>query len=298
MAEYEFSYDAPAKINLYLKITGRRPDGYHELETLMQKIALFDRLYFTLLPQSGIRLDCGDCGLPEDNNNIIFRAASLFFDFTARKKQGVHIVLEKNIPIAAGLGGGSSDAAAVLLALDRLCATHCSCKELADLGLQLGADVPFFIYDMSTGWATGIGEELTSAAPIADFLVVLANPGIAVSTKWAYETFALTSSKNIFNLYCSQKEKYQNVSGASSATCLFTPKELKNDLEEVTSGKFCVISKIKRKMLDGGALGALMSGSGPTVFGLFSKACRREAEMCCQELQKEFDQVYLVAPLP
>ena len=297
MAEHEFCYQAPAKINLYLKITGRRSDGYHELETLMQKIALFDRLNFTLLPQSGIRLDCGECGLPEDKNNIIFRAASLFFDFTATQQQGVRIVLEKNIPIAAGLGGGSSDAAAVLLALDRLCATHCSRKELADLGLQLGADVPFFVYEMSTGWATGIGEELSPATPLTDFLVVLANPGISVSTKWAYETFALTSAENIFNLYCSQKENHGNMSGVNGRDCPFTPKELKNDLEDVTSGKFCVIKKIKQKMLDEGALGALMSGSGPTVFGLFSKACRQEAETCCQELQKEFDQVYLVAPL-
>jgi 4-diphosphocytidyl-2-C-methyl-D-erythritol kinase len=297
MAERQLCFDAPAKINLVLKITGRRPDGYHELKTLMQKLALFDRLKCTLFQKSGILLDCGQSGLPEDENNIVFRAASLFFEHTGRKNQGVRIILEKNIPVAAGLGGGSSDAAAVLLSLNQICETGCSVDELAAMGLQLGADVPLFIYDMPAAWATGVGEKLTPAIPLTDFLVVLANPGISVSTKWAYETFALTSEEKIFNLYSSQKENQGNLSVASLGSRPFTPDELENDLEKVTAGKFSVINKIKQKMYAGGAAGAMMSGSGPTVFGLFSKECSNQAEECCRTLQQKFEQVYLVNPL-
>ena len=165
------------------------------------------------------------------------------------------------------------------------------------MGLTLGADVPLFIFDMAAAWATGIGEKLESAVPLSGYHVLLVNPGIAVSTKWAYETFALTSGQNIFNLCSSQKERSKINKGADFCKRPFQPDELMNDLETVTADKFSVIGKIKQGLLAGGAAGAMMSGSGPTVFGLFAANMHQQAEQCCREFKKEYDQVYLVDPL-
>jgi 4-diphosphocytidyl-2-C-methyl-D-erythritol kinase len=297
MAALSLSFYAPAKINLYLKITGQRTDGYHELETLMQKLALYDHLQFDLKNGKGINLDCGSSGLPTDERNIVYRAAQLFLEHTGYSGQGIKIVVRKNIPVAAGLGGGSSDAGAVLLALNELLATTCSVEELAALGLRLGADVPLFVHDMPAAWATGVGERLSPAIPLSGYVVVLVNPGIPVSTKWVYETFALTSGENIFNLSSSQKENSKNSAVARFCASPFAPRHLLNDLETVTAGKFSVISDIKEKMYAAGAAGTMMSGSGPTVFGLFAKTCINRAKTCCRELQQEYRQVYLVDPL-
>ncbi len=297
MGSHQLCLEAPAKINLYLEITGRRSDGYHELNTLMQKLALFDTLCFTLTDEPGIHLTCPGTDLPIDEGNIVYRAAQIFFEEQGRAEQGVEIIIQKNIPVAAGLGGGSSDAATVLLALDRLLVTQRSTKELAVLALRLGADVPLFVHDMACAWATGIGEQLQSAVPLVGYQVLLVNPGISVSTKWAYETFALTSEQNIFNLSCSQKEDSVNIRNVSWCTQSFRPEELANDLETVTQNKFSVIGSLKKKMLTAGAAGALMSGSGSTVFGLFADDADDQAKRCYQELQQEYDQVYLVHPL-
>jgi len=288
---------APAKINLYLKITGQRTDGYHELNTLMQKLALFDELEVEPTAEPGIFLTCPNADLAVDKNNIVYRAVRLFLDRTGRSGQGIKIVLTKKIPIAAGLGGGSSDAAATLLGLDRLLAAECTREELAAMGLMLGADVPFFIYDMAAAWATGIGEKLAAAVPLAGYRVLLVNPGLSVSTKWAYETFALTSGQNIFNLSSSQKEYGEIDQGAAFCKRPFQPEELVNDLETITADKFSVIGEIKQQLLTAGAAGAMMSGSGPTVFGLFAADAHRQAEHCCNEFKNKYDKVYLVDPL-
>ncbi len=287
----------PAKINLYLKITGQREDGYHELNMLMQKIALYDRLELEPVQESGIFLSCPDTDLPVDERNLVYRAASLYMERTGKIDQGIRIVLDKNIPIAAGLGGGSSDAAATLLGLDKLFATRIAREELAVMGLLLGADVPFFINDTVAAWASGIGEKLTTAVPLTGYHIVLVNPGIAVSTKWAYETFALTSAENIFNLSSSQNERDGVTADFTFCNRPFQLEYLSNDLETVTADKYSVIGKIKRRLLVAGAAGSMMSGSGPTVFGLFSDDAYNQAEQCCHELKKEFAQVYLVAPL-
>lgn len=297
MAGQQLCLQAPAKINLYLKITGRRPDGYHELNTLMQKLALYDTLYFTLTDKSGIQLCCPKTDLPVDEGNIVHRAARLFLEQQNRADQGLEITVQKKIPIAAGLGGGSSDAATVLLALNRLLHTGCSTGELADLGLRLGADVPLFVHDMACAWATGIGEQLQPAVPITGYHVLLANPGIAVSTKWAYENFALTSGQNIFNLSCSQNGKSQESHAVPLNMRPFQPKDLANDLEAVTAAELSVIGRIKDTMLAAGSAGALMSGSGSTVFGLFTDKAYAGAKQCCRVLQQEYDQVFLVQPL-
>jgi 4-diphosphocytidyl-2-C-methyl-D-erythritol kinase len=297
MVDQRLCLAAPAKINLYLKITGRRPDGYHELNTLMQKLALYDELELALVPESGIHLFCPGADLPEDERNIVHRAARLFLEQTGRVDQGIRIVLKKNIPVAAGLGGGSSDAATVLTGLDSLLATGCGRDELAEMGLGLGADVPLFIHDMAAAWATGIGEKLEVAVPLAGYRVLLVNPGIGVSTKWAYETFALTAAGKKISLSCSQKEQSEFDRPASFCKRLIQPDELVNDLEAVTADKYSVINIIKQRLLAAGAVVAMMTGSGPTVFGIFSSDFYKQARQCSQELHKEYYQVYLVAPL-
>ncbi|WP_417914915.1 4-(cytidine 5'-diphospho)-2-C-methyl-D-erythritol kinase [Candidatus Electronema sp. JM] len=293
------TFRAPAKINLYLKILGRRPDGYHELDTLMQKIALYDELELSLPDTPGIQLICQHADLPEDEGNIVFRAARLFLEQTGKADFGVRIVLRKRIPLAAGLGGGSSDAAAVLRGLNQLTGAGCTTEELAVMGLRLGADVPFFVQEHPAAWAGGIGERLEPAEPLRGCTVLLVNPGIAVSTKWAYETFsqtagriALTAAGKKFNL-----SNFSNESGLPLRRRAFLPSDLLNDLERVTAEKHRVIGRLKARLLAAGAAGAMMSGSGSTVFGLFIAGTEAQAESCLRELQQEYGQAYLVAPL-
>jgi 4-diphosphocytidyl-2-C-methyl-D-erythritol kinase len=286
----KLSLAAPAKINLYLKILGRRPDGYHELRTLMQKLSLCDELELSLAAEPGIRLACPKANLPEDEANIAFRAARLFLSRTGNERQGVRITLRKNIPLAAGLGGGSSDAAAVLRGLNQLFDATCSIEELAELGLELGADVPFFVHALPAAWAGGVGERLAPAKPLRGFTVLLVNPGFAVSTKWAYETFALTAAGKKFNL-----SNFSSESGLDLVKQSVQPGGLANDLETVTAEKYSVIGELKQRLLAAGAAGAMMSGSGPTVFGLF--AVKKQAEQCLQELSGEHRQIFLAEPL-
>ncbi len=297
MSAQWLTLSAPAKVNLYLKITGRRSDGYHELDTLMQKLALYDRVKLRKTAKPGISLSCPDSDLAGDRSNIAYRAAELFLARCNVPHGGVEIVLQKNIPMAAGLGGGSSDAAAVLLGLERLFATGCSRGDLARIGLELGADVPFFVHDLPAARCTGIGEEIQPAAPLADHVVLLVNPSIAVSTKWAYETFALTVGKNIFNLSSSPNKNQGQGSRNSRLSNPGQACELYNDLEQVSVEKYPEIAQIKNDLLAGGAAGALMSGSGSTVFGLFAADCLQKAEQCRQAFSGKYEQVYLVDPL-
>ena len=253
---------APAKINLYLAIKGKRADGYHDIESLMQKIDLADQIQLRIGGQ-GIRLTCVGADLPTDEGNLAYRAADAFLRKTGRS--GVDIFLEKKIPVAAGLGGGSSDAAAVLRGLNRLFAVDMADDELLALAKPLGADVPFFMYDWPAAWATGIGEKLTMAEPLADCHLVLVNPGLAVSTGWVYENFALTSGSNTFILARGRQ--------SGDSLSLWRPKmpeDLYNDLEAVTIPHYPEIEQIKNELRQDGAVGVLMSGSGPTVFGLFT----------------------------
>ena len=288
---------APAKINLYLKVIGQRADGFHELNTLMQKVSLDDQLELTLTAEQGICLSCPDSDLPEDDRNIVFRAARLYLEQTGNSEQGIGIVLKKRIPVAAGLGGGSSDAAAVLNGLNQLLATRCSLAELAEMGLALGADVPLFVYPMPAAWATGVGEQLTAAVPLTGYRILLVNPGISVSTKWVFETFALTAAEKKISLSCSQKKCHQSDRGAEFCKSSFQPDALCNDLEEVTARQLDVIDKIRNQLLAAGAAGAMMTGSGSTVFGLFAEGNEELRTACYQKVKQEYDQVFLVDPL-
>ncbi len=211
--------------------------------------------------------------------------------------QGIHITLKKKIPIAAGLGGGSSDAAAVLVGLDKLFATGCSKRELALMGLKLGADVPLFIYDWPVAWATGIGEKLEPALGVEKCQVLLVNPGFSVSTKWVYEKLSLTLGENIYNLSDSPSEQDCYALERSFTQHGFQSTDLYNDLEQVTIPSFERIGLIKKQILAAGASGVLMSGSGPTVFGIFPQAMRAQAEECCQQLLKNYKYTFLVDPV-
>ena len=290
---------APAKVNLYLKITGRREDGYHYLATLMQKISLFDQIAIEKI-ESGILLRCPNSDLPEDESNIAFRAAKKFLDKTFWQqgdKAGAAITLSKSIPVAAGLGGGSSDAAAVLKGLNQLFATNCSEEELLAMGASLGADVPFFVADQPVAWATGIGDQLHPALPLLGYRVVVVNPGFSVSTPWVYDKFALTVGKNINNL-----KNLQNSDASGDLHQVFSarairPDELVNDLEQVTSSYYQEIEVLKQRLVKGGAVAAMMSGSGPTVFGLFQTSEAERALVCAQELKRGYQNTFLVDPL-
>ena len=279
---------APAKINLFLKVLNRRPDGYHEIESLMQKIDLCDILHFSRHGED-ISLSCPETTLPEDQGNIIYRAAQAFFSATGIKA-GIKIILEKKIPIAAGLGGGSSDAAAVVIGLNTLLKSNLGREELLDIASPLGADVPFFVEAYSAAMATGIGDKLEQVKSLEGFSIVLVNPGFGVSTKWVYENFPLTSNSNPYILARGQKVA-ENFHAAAPG--LF--EELGNDLEVVTINRYTEIEHIKKELKQAGAATSLMSGSGPTVFGLFLS--KEDAERSFKQLCNKYrGNVFLTRP--
>jgi 4-diphosphocytidyl-2-C-methyl-D-erythritol kinase len=256
----EFVCEAPAKINLYLAIKGKRADGFHELETRMVKLTLADRLHLTRR-NSGITLQCPESDLPTGEGNLVYRAAMVFFAALGTGG-GIHIVLEKKVPVAAGLGGGSSDAAAVLRGLNRLYDFPFSSVELAGLARPLGADVPFFVDECTAAWATGIGDEIHADYISPSGWIVLVNPGFPVSTQWVYENFTLTTGGNPYIL---GRDFVHGIDACAGPGNL----PLYNELEAVTIRKYPELGRIKAELLADGAHGALMSGSGPTVFGLF-----------------------------
>ena len=251
---------APAKVNLFLRVLAKRPDGYHELETRMQKLGLCDRIVLTVRERSGIRLKCNRDDLPVDETNLAWRAAAAFFAASRQgTRYGVDIELEKNIPVAAGLGGGSSDAGTVFKGLNALFDNEFSESVLLDFGRKLGADVPFFITEYNAVLATGIGDRMEPVQSLDQCTFLLINPGFTVSTRWVYENFALTRDTKNSTLPGFRK----------SDPDALLPTGMTNDLEWVTIGRYPELAEIKRKLLAAGAAAALMSGSGPTVFGIF-----------------------------
>jgi 4-diphosphocytidyl-2-C-methyl-D-erythritol kinase len=259
----QVTLQTPAKINLCLSVLGKRSDGYHEVEMVMQAIGLYDTVTVSRAP-SGISVRCGAQGVPEGEANIAWRAARAMLDRTGRSTfSGLEVVIEKRIPVAAGLGGGSSDAAAVLAACNDLLGHGLDRQELAMIGTGLGMDVPFFFHG-PTAQAKGRGEVLTLLTPPRPFWVLLANPGFETSTAWVYKNvnFGLTKKADCNNIASLPVGKIAEM--------------LHNDLETVTAAAHPVIGEMERALLDAGALGARMSGSGPTVFGVFATeaACR------------------------
>jgi 4-diphosphocytidyl-2-C-methyl-D-erythritol kinase len=261
---------SPAKVNLRLEILRRREDGYHELRSIFQKISLSDTLSISLKREKGISITTDHPDLPLGRGNLVYRAAQMILK-KSEYKGGLHIDIRKEIPLGAGLGGGSSNAATILKALDQLLEIGLPMKELMKMGLSIGADVPFFFLD-GAAIATGVGENLKKIE-LPDLSYVLINPNFEVSTRWAYENFILTKRHFHFNLQGFVKTP-------EGISCL-----LWNDLEGVVSHKYPQIEGIKKLLLSAGASGALMTGSGPTVFGIFSG--KREAEKAFKKLEHQ-----------
>lgn len=266
---------AYAKINLALDVLYKRPDGYHEVAMIMQAVQLADTITLTSQP-TDISLSVNIPGLPADNRNLAYRAALLLKPY-ASPKQGVQIKLEKKIPLAAGLAGGSADAAAVLKGLNRLWELNLTMDELSKLAAQLGSDVPFCLYN-STMLATGRGEVLEPLSRMPACYVVLAKPAIEVPTAWVYQQFRADRVSRRPDIAAMRNCLDEgNLDGVA--------RNLANVLESVTIPAHPEIAKIKEAMLTNGAMAALMSGSGPTVFGLTPSrekadeiACRLKAE--------------------
>lgn len=277
---------ALAKVNLGLDVVRRREDGYHEVRMVMQTIHLYDSLTIEKAGEPGIFITANLDFLPTDENNLIYKAAKLMQDAYGIR-EGVSVDLQKRIPVAAGLAGGSTDAAAVLYGMNELFRLGLKRRKLMELGVNIGADVPYCLM-RGTALAEGIGEKLRSLPPMPKCPVLIAKPGIGVSTKFVYENLKLDkdiSHPNIYGQIAAIRNK--DLKGAARL--------MGNLLETVTVLHYPVIDEIKRCMKENGALNAMMSGSGPTVFGLFEDEGTAKAaygEMVKSRLAK---QVYLTS---
>lgn len=260
---------ALGKINLGLDVLGRRENGYHDVRMVMQTVYLYDRIIMKKSKTPGIRLETNLYYLPVNENNLAYQAAQMLMD-EFHMEEGVSIQLDKHIPVAAGMAGGSSNAAAVLFGMNRMFSLGLSQKELMERGVKLGADVPYCIM-RGTVLAEGIGEILTPLSPMPKCYVLIAKPAISVSTKMVYE-----------KLDSHEIEDHPDIDGILAGLKAGDLKKVAgsmgNVLERVTVDAYPVIDQIKKMMIKEGALNAMMSGSGPTVFGIFEeKATTRKA---------------------
>ena len=282
----DISVKALAKINLGLDVVRRREDGYHEVRMVMQTIHLFDRLEMAKNSSGEISITTNLSFLPTNRNNLIYRAAELLRE-EFQIKDGLTINLHKHIPVAAGMAGGSTDAAAVLYGMNRMFDLGLKREELMERGVKIGADVPYCIM-RGTALAEGIGEKLTALPPMVKCPVLIAKPQISVSTKFVYENLRLndkTVHPDMDALVENIRKKDLNAVAS----------EMGNVLETVTIPNYPVIAQIKEHMLEQGAVGAMMSGSGPTVFGLFEDG---DTAVAAYEKMKESGlakQVYLTS---
>ncbi len=269
------------KINLGLDVLGRRENGYHDVKMVMQTVYLYDRIVLQKTKTPGIRLKTNLFYLPVNENNLAYRAAKLLID-EFHIKEGVYITLEKHIPVAAGMAGGSSNAAAVLYGMNRIFRLGLTEQELMERGVKLGADVPYCIM-RGTVLAEGIGEELTPLPPMPRCYVLLAKPPISVSTKLVYEKLdahEIIEHPDIDGI----------IGGLEAGDLRHVASRMGNVLEQVTIEEYPVIEKIKNIMKEEGALNALMSGSGPTVFGIYEDkytACQAAARIKKSGLVKQ-----------
>jgi 4-diphosphocytidyl-2-C-methyl-D-erythritol kinase len=264
---------AHAKINLYLEITGKRPDGYHTLSTIFQTISLGDEL--TFVPAQDLELTCSDPSLPVDERNLVMKAAMRLRE-TLQEPHGAKIYLKKNVPMGAGLGGGSSDAAATLKALLKLWKRRMSERSLAKLAVQLGADVPFFLKGGACA-ATGIGDNLRPLKPLPKTWLVIVYPGFGVSTKEAYSKVKLPFTDRPARLQVDPRQS------------------LFNRFESFVFPGHPELPRLKQELLGTGATAALMSGSGSAIFGLTRS--RTQGTEILSRIQKKYNQCWLVHTL-
>lgn len=274
--------DAKGKINLTLDVLFKRPDGYHEVEMIMQTVALKDIVSLKLISQPIIELKTNYPQLARDEDNLAFQAARLMIK-EYRLDAGISITLDKNIPLAAGLAGGSANAAAVIVGINELFQLKRPQEELMSLGKKIGADVPFCILG-KTALARGIGEKLSPLKSLSGFGVLLVNPPYSVSTKEVYNRLDVKNIKtrpDTQGMISHIKER--NIEKISSGLC--------NVLEEVTLKLYPKLSDIKKQLIQRGALGSLMSGSGPTVFGLFENP--RDAKRAADDEMKSGNKIFV-----
>jgi 4-diphosphocytidyl-2-C-methyl-D-erythritol kinase len=265
---------APAKINWFLSVLTKRKDGYHDINSLMQCVSLYDDLLF--YSASTLQVIC-DSDIPLEDN-LVYKAASLLQKYASCRK-GIKIILHKNIPTSAGLGGGSSDAASTLLGLNTLWGLGLKKRELAAIGLEIGSDVPFFLNGPSA-LIQGRGERITHLDFDSSMALLLVKPPVSVSTAWAYKTMKKLTKKTIdIKLFCRAFDERDFASLSNM---------LKNDLEKIVVKEYPVVGKIKSGLLEQGSVLSAMSGSGPTVFGVFestakaSSAAREFSEHWCR----------------
>ncbi len=276
---------SPAKINLFLEILRKREDGYHEIVSLMQAIDLQDEIILERRDKGvEISTDHPDC--PADESNLAYQAAQMLLK-DLKIKEGVSIHIKKKIPIAAGLGGGSSNAATTLIGINQLYELGIPSPKLHLMASQLGSDVPFFL-GSGPALVKGRGEKLEPVTIFDDYWLALVYPGFKVSTKWAYETLKiyLTKIKKEFNL-----KNLENREEFFKALLCFG-----NDLEEVVKERYPVIGQIKDILISSGAVKSSMSGSGPTVYGVFEQ--KPEAEEVAREIRRGHWEVFLSQPIP
>lgn len=275
---------ARAKINLGLDVLGKREDGYHEVRMVMQTIGIYDRLILTKIPEEEIRITSNLAFLPVNENNLIYKAIKLLKD-EYHFPGGISVDLNKFIPVAAGMAGGSTDAASTMFGVNRLFGLNLSMGKMMELGVRLGADVPYCVM-RGTALAEGIGEKLTRITPVPHMWILIAKPQINVSTRLVYEQLDMGGI-----------QKHPDIDGIIRAIeaqdVVRIAQSMGNVLENVTVPLYPVIETIKQDMLSNGAINAMMSGSGPTVFGIFPD---EQTTLACQAfLKKKGDarQVYI-----
>ena len=256
----KLKFKTPAKINLGLHIHGKREDGFHELETIFQMVGLYDDVELELL-HSGIKVECDTPGVPTDHTNLAFKAALLLQKSYRVQGKGVSIRLNKKIPFGAGLGGGSGNAAGVLMGLNRLWDLNIDREKLVKLAAELGSDVPFFLKS-PCALGIGRGEQLKVLKPCSKFQVLLVFPGFPIATSWVYQNLRLKLTKRPNNI--SILRKNLSLSDIKSLGL-----NLYNDLEPVVIQRFPEVQIVKDELRAWGALGVLLSGSGSAVFGIF-----------------------------
>jgi 4-diphosphocytidyl-2-C-methyl-D-erythritol kinase len=272
---------SPAKINLYLRILGKRSDGYHALETVMLPLKFGDEITLALA-KTGLTLECDHPDLSGDDSNIALRAAKLLAEH-CRVDYGARIVLRKRTPLAAGLGGGSSNAAAVLTGLNRLWNLNLPGATLHELAARLGSDVNFFLVG-NAALCGGRGEQIKPVACKFSGTILLVNPGFGISTKWAYESWAKAAAES--RLTARSPEVSLLLRALAEDDLAGVSQSLFNSLEAPSIRKFPVLDLIKKALCENGAAGALMSGSGATVFGVFPN--ERGAEQSARLIREQF----------
>ncbi len=278
MMQQKFTLQAPAKINLYLKVLNQREDGFHNLTSLMQMVGLYDTLTFEAKPDA-ITLQVEKSSLPADHSNLVMKAAILLqkaLVSAGYPRKGVFMTLQKEIPLAAGLAGGSSDAVSTLIGLNQLWGLHWPKKRLAELSESLGSDLPFF-FDGPTAWVSGRGEMVESAPSPFSGWVVLVNPEISVSTASVFRDYSAQSGLTKIDAPLNIKP---DKGWPSTAEIL---RHTANDLEKVTLNRFPKLKAIKSQLQERGARLVLMSGSGPTLFGLFKD--EQQAKHVAEEIR-------------